>query len=107
MSKDKVITMPRQSKDETYNISAITVEEAQRRVAEFEATPAGKRFLRSLELARDFAPRKTWAGLNLWQLFYLANKADATTPIDVIVDAANYAYRAGYMAAQRDAKKKG
>ena len=106
MSREKIITTTKESGNEHYRLAPYSMEYASFRMAEFEATPNGKRFLRSLELAREFVPRKKWGGLRLMHLFYLLNMADAEGTYKAMSEAINYAYRAGYMAGQRDAKKR-
>ena len=107
MSREKIIHMPNPDRSgERYRVAPCSIEESMRHMAEYEATPDGARFLRSLELAREFVPRNKWGGLRLMHLFYLLNMADAEGADKAISEAVNHAYRTGYLAGQRDAKKR-
>lgn len=106
MSREKIITTQKESGNEHYRIAPYSIEYATWRMFQYERTTDGKRFLSSLELAREFVPRKKWGGLRIMHLLYLLNMADAKGTDRAISEAVNFAYRAGYMAGQRDAKKR-
>lgn len=106
MNREQTITTQKERGNERYRIAPYSIEYASFRMEQYEATPDGARFLRSLELAREFKPIKTWGGMRAMQLVYLLNMADAEGTYKAMSEAINYAYRAGYMAGQRDAKKR-
>lgn len=101
-----VIKTPANEGQERYRVTGQTIEQAERDMLKYEATPSGKRFTSSLRRADDFKPWKQWGGLCAEHYIYLLNMADAKGADRAIVEACKLAYRAGYMAGQRAEKQK-
>ena len=73
---------------------------------DFVNTTQGKRFLRSLDLSKEFLHKHERKGKGLYvsEVGYLADKCLSGYPIAALLDMYAYASRIGYKTAQRDAK---
>lgn len=79
----------------------------QERMQEFESSGHGKRFLRSMELSKDFICKKNGCSLLADEIFYLLDKTEKTGHlVQTIFDVYCLAFRKGYTTAQKNAKKK-
>lgn len=87
----------------THRTAPVSIEEGQNYMREFEATTAGARFVKGIKKAADFTYSHEKLGMNVQQLYYLANMAWSYDTIGALAKAYCYAYRRGFM----DAKKKG
>ena len=80
----------------------------QERMTAYTETARGKRFLRSMELSKEFlyTHEKSGNGLGCEQVGYLADKATNGEPITALFDMYALAYRIGYKTARKKAKEK-
>lgn len=79
----------------------------QERMREFESSGHGKRFLRSIELSKDFSGRKDTQGLFADEVFYLQDRTQEDgCLIQSLFDVYCLAFRKGYKTAQKHAKQK-
>lgn len=79
----------------------------QERMQYFESSGHGKRFLRSMELSKDFIGKKNGCGLLADEVFYLLDKTEKTGHlVQTIFDVYCLAFRKGYTTAQKHIKEK-
>lgn len=78
----------------------------QERMAAYTGTARGKRFLRSMELSKEFLRTHESAGNGLYceEVGFLADKAIEGNPITALFDMYALAYRIGYNTAWKKAK---
>lgn len=82
-------------------------EERQERMQYFESSGHGKRFLRSIELSKDFIGKKNGCSLLADEVFYLLDKTEKTGHlVQTIFDVYCLAFRKGYTTAQKHIKEK-
>lgn len=81
-----------------------SIEDMDERAAEYEGTPAGKRFKKRLDNAIAFYFKHSKGGLLCTQLEYLANK-HYNSLLNGSIDLSALAYRTGYNAGKAAAKK--
>lgn len=81
--------------------------ERQERMHYFESSGHGKRFLRSMELSKDFIGKKNGCSLLADEVFYLLDKTEKTGHlVQTIFDVYCLAFRKGYTTAQKHIKEK-
>lgn len=92
---------------EHYRIPPVTIEEAVRQMEEYEATTAGSRFKKSLDISAEFRMKKEsdQASLGIGQLLYLCNMSFAKDVYSAILASYDLAFRKGYMTAKNQKKK--
>ena len=90
---------------ETYKKAPISVEAAQRKMEDYEATTTGRRFKAGLKKAKDFTEKHDKGGLNLSKIQYLMLDSYAKGAFDAIINAYSYGYRKGHNAAKREGGK--
>ena len=81
-------------------------EAAKRKLCEYEATTAGSRFKRSLELSKDLFIKKSKGGLTMDQSNYLYNQAVSISIYEAIYNSYEYGFRQGYNTAKKEGGKK-
>ena len=75
------------------------------RMQEFENSTHGKRFLRSLELSKEFLNDKRHLDLHCTDVFYLSDRAaEDGCIIQALFDVSCLAFRKGYKQAQKNSK---
>ena len=94
---------PAQDQKHYYDMSR-SIEEMQEAAAAYEASPEGKRFIKSIENAIEFTFKHSNGGLTVTQLNYLANK-HCNSLLNGSFDLTALAYRRGYMNGKAAAKK--
>lgn len=81
--------------------------ERQERMQYFESSGHGKRFLRSIELSKDFVGKKHGSGLLADEVFYLSDRTQSDGRIiTTLFDVYCLAFRKGYTTAQKHIKEK-
>lgn len=77
----------------------------QERMAAYTGTARGKRFLRSMELSKEFLHKYevSGRGLSCEEVFFLADRAHSN-PVTALFDMYALAYRMGYNTAWKKAK---
>lgn len=88
-----------------YVCTGKAIEDMDEEAAEFEDTTAGRRFMASINNARDFYFKHSKGGLLMMQLNYLAN-IHRNSLINGSMDLTALAYRRGYKEGQTAAGKK-
>lgn len=81
-----------------------SIEEMQEAAQEYEESPEGQRFTKSIENAKEFTLKHSKGGLYMMQLNYLANK-HCNSLLNGSFDLTALAYRRGYMNGKAAAKK--
>ena len=81
-------------------------EAAKRKMCEYEATTAGSRFKRGLELSKEFFRKKAKGGITVEQTGYLYNKAVSISIYEAIYNSYEYGFRQGYNIAKKEGGKK-
>lgn len=81
-----------------------SIEEMQEAAQEYEESPEGQRFTKSVENAKEFTLKHSKGGLYMMQLNYLANK-HCNSLLNGSFDLTALAYRRGYMNGKAAAKK--
>lgn len=81
-----------------------SIEEMQEAAQEYEESPEGQRFTKSIENAKQFTFKHSKGGLYMMQLNYLANK-HCNSLLNGSFDLTALAYRRGYMNGKAAAKK--
>ena len=72
----------------------------------FSETARGKRFLRSLELSKDFTHKHDTNSLLFSEVQIMVDRALQKGAGNALLDMYNLAFRKGYMQAQRDATRR-
>ena len=86
-----------------YYVMSLSIEEMQEAAKEYEESPEGQRFTKSIENAVEFTFKHCKGGLCATQLNYLANK-HYNNLINGSFDLMALAYRRGYMNGKATAK---
>lgn len=87
-----------------YYVMSRSIEEMQEAAKEYEESPEGQRFTKSIENAKEFTLKHSKGDLYMMQLNYLANK-HYNSLINGSFDLTALAYRRGYMNGKAAAKK--
>lgn len=85
--------------EETYRKAPISVEAAQRKMEDYEATTTGRRFKRGLDLAKDFTLKHSGNGFSISQMHYLMLAGFAGDWFETVNGSYCYGFRRGYNAA--------
>lgn len=100
---EEVEEEPAQDQKHYYTITR-SIEEMNERAQAYEESPEGKRFLKTIENAREFTFKHSKGGLLCTQVDYLANK-HYNSLLNGSFDLTALAYRRGYMNGKAAAKK--
>ncbi len=87
-----------------YYVMSRSMEEMNERAQAYEESPEGKRFLKTIENAKEFTFKHSKGGLLCTQVDYLANK-HYNSLLNGSFDLTALAYRRGYMNGKAAAKK--
>lgn len=87
-----------------YVLHTSSIEEMQEAAKEYEESPAGRRFVKTIEKAKKFMLKHSKGSLHTMQLNYLVNKHDNSL-LNGSFDLTALAYRTGYNAGKAAAKK--
>lgn len=89
-----------------YRASNTAIEDIQAKIDEYTSTPAGAKFVNTLETAKEFCYKKAYGGMKCSELIYFYNLAFTCNEGDAISGAYHLAYWRGYNKAKSEQRRK-